>query len=82
MNIVSTPIALVTGASKRIGRAIALALAEDGFDLALHYNHSADEALSLKAEIEAMGQRADVFTADLALPLSRRHTSHWVRSTY
>ena len=68
MNIVSTPIALVTGASKRIGRAIALALAEDGFDLALHYNHSADEALSLKAEIEAMGQRADVFSADLALP--------------
>lgn len=68
MNITSTPTALVTGASKRIGRAVALALAEDGFDLALHYHRSAHEALNLKAEIGAMGRKADVFSADLAMP--------------
>jgi len=63
-----TPIALVTGSAKRLGRAMALALAEDGFDVALHYNSSTGEVESLQAEIEAMGRQAVTLAADLADP--------------
>lgn len=61
-------IALVTGASRRIGREIALALAQAGADLALHYFHSADQARQLADEIRALGHRAETFQADLADP--------------
>ena len=57
--------ALVTGAGKRLGRAMALYLAGRGHDLALHYASSADEAEALAHEIRAMGRRAEVFQADL-----------------
>lgn len=60
--------ALVTGSAKRLGRAIALALAEDGFDLALHYNRSEDDAASLAAEIESIGRCATAIAGDLAVP--------------
>lgn len=60
------PVAIVTGAAKRIGREISLALARDGFDLALHYLASAGEADSLATEIAALGRRAETFRADLA----------------
>lgn len=66
MTAARSPVALVTGSAKRLGRAMALALAEDGFDMALHYNGSADEAESLRVEIEAMGRRAVILKADLA----------------
>jgi len=63
----STPrVALVTGAARRIGRAIALGLARDGWDIAVHYRHSREEALSLVAEIAALGRRAQAFPCDLA----------------
>ncbi len=57
--------ALVTGAGKRLGRAIALYLAGRGHDLAVHYASSQAEAESLVAEIRAMGRRAECFQADL-----------------
>ena len=60
--------ALVTGSAKRLGRAIALGLAEDGFDLALHHNRSRAEAEALRADIEAMGRRAVTVPGDLARP--------------
>jgi NAD(P)-dependent dehydrogenase (short-subunit alcohol dehydrogenase family) len=60
--------ALVTGAAKRIGRAIALALAEDGYALALHHNASGAEAEKLAAAIRAQGGRAATVAADLADP--------------
>lgn len=63
-----SPVALVTGGAKRIGRAIALALAEDGFDVALHYNTSRDEAETLQSDIERMGRRAVAVAGDLAKP--------------
>ena len=58
--------ALVTGAAKRIGRAIALDLARHGWAVAVHYHHSAAEAAALVREIEAGGGRAVALPADLA----------------
>jgi NAD(P)-dependent dehydrogenase (short-subunit alcohol dehydrogenase family) len=57
--------ALITGAAKRIGRAIALALAADGYAVALHYNHSRAAAEVLAAEITATGGHAVTVAADL-----------------
>jgi NAD(P)-dependent dehydrogenase (short-subunit alcohol dehydrogenase family) len=57
--------ALVTGAGKRLGRAMALYLAQRGHDLALHYAASRDEAEAVATEIRAMGRRAATFQADL-----------------
>ena len=62
----SRPTVLVTGAARRIGRAIVLELARGGFDLALHYRRSAEEAHALAAEVRAIGVRAECFAADLA----------------
>ena len=59
--------ALVTGAAKRLGRAMALALAGQGFDIAVHYAGSAEAAESTAAEIRALGRRASVLRADLAV---------------
>jgi NAD(P)-dependent dehydrogenase (short-subunit alcohol dehydrogenase family) len=58
--------ALVTGAARRIGRAIARDLAAHGWDVAVHYHGARDEAHELVAEIEAQGRRAIALQADLA----------------
>jgi NAD(P)-dependent dehydrogenase (short-subunit alcohol dehydrogenase family) len=58
--------ALVTGAGRRIGRAIALGLAEAGWDLALHYRSSASDAADTAAAVAALGRRAVLLDADLA----------------
>jgi len=58
--------ALVTGGAKRIGKAIALSLAEAGYDIALHYNHSESEAKQLAAEITALGRACELIKADVA----------------
>jgi NAD(P)-dependent dehydrogenase (short-subunit alcohol dehydrogenase family) len=58
--------AFVTGGAKRLGRAMALALAEAGFDVAIHYGTSAAEAEATAAEIRALGRRAVTLRADLA----------------
>jgi NAD(P)-dependent dehydrogenase (short-subunit alcohol dehydrogenase family) len=57
--------ALVTGGAKRLGRATALALAEAGFDVAIHYATSAGEAAETVAAIEALGRRAIALQAEL-----------------
>lgn len=62
----SAPIALVTGAGKRLGRGIALALAQEGWDIGVHYATSATEALDTVNAIEALGRRAVALQADLA----------------
>jgi 3-oxoacyl-[acyl-carrier protein] reductase len=59
---------LVTGASREIGRAIALALADAGARVLVHYGRSAEEAESLVVGIRAKGGRADVIKADLGTP--------------
>ena len=57
--------ALVTGAGKRLGRAVALRLAAEGSDVAVHYGKSESEAQEVVREIEKMGRRAAAFSADL-----------------
>jgi NAD(P)-dependent dehydrogenase (short-subunit alcohol dehydrogenase family) len=57
--------ALVTGAGKRLGRAMALCLAGRGHDVAIHYATSQSEADQLADEIRALGRRAQTFQADL-----------------
>lgn len=57
---------MITGAAKRIGRAVALDLAGNGYDVALHCHHSRQDAEQLADEIRALGQRACVLSADLA----------------
>lgn len=59
-------VALVTGAGRRIGRAIALDLAQAGFDVALHCSASQTEAEGVAESIRAHGRRAVVLAADLA----------------
>ena len=60
-----SPLALVTGAAHRLGKAFALTLARHGFDIALHYHHSLDAALQTRAEIESVGRSVTFAQADL-----------------
>ncbi|NIZ14975.1 SDR family oxidoreductase [Phaeobacter sp. HF9A] len=63
--------ALVTGAGKRLGRVMALALAEDGYDVAVHFASSRSDAEDTVAAIRALGRQAVALQADL---LDDRHS--------
>lgn len=63
VNPLAGRVALVTGASRGIGRAIALALADAGADVALNYNRNAEAAEEVAAAIRAKGRRAAVYQA-------------------
>jgi len=58
-------VALVTGAGKRLGRVVALRLASEGADVAVHYGKSEAEAREVVGEIEKLGRRAAAFSAEL-----------------
>jgi pteridine reductase len=61
--------ALVTGAARRIGRAISLALAREGANVAVHYQSSASESEALVDEIKRLGVQAVALRADLSDPV-------------
>ena len=63
-----SPVALVTGAAHRLGKAFALTLAGAGYDILLHYHSSSDEALQTKAEIESLSRNVTLAQSDLTNP--------------
>jgi 3-oxoacyl-[acyl-carrier protein] reductase len=67
LKILAEKIALVTGASRGIGRACALALGKAGAQVLVHYARAENEADAVVAEIRLLGGRADKLAADLAL---------------
>ena len=71
----STPLrtALVTGSAVRLGREIALALAARGWNIAVHYNSSKNEANQMVRDCAALGVKAASFQADLAKPEAIPH---------
>ena len=66
MGILEGKIALVTGATRGIGRAIALRFAAEGADIAFTYRSQHEAAADLVSELEAMGVRARGFASDAA----------------
>jgi hypothetical protein len=60
----TTPVALVTGSARRLGRAIALRLASEGHDIAVHAHRIDDDARQTRDAIRALGRRCEVFEAD------------------
>jgi 3-oxoacyl-[acyl-carrier protein] reductase/pteridine reductase len=66
-------VALVTGAGKRIGRSVALALGAAGADVVVHYRSSRAEAEGVAGEIQQMGRRALAVPADVAKAAEVRH---------
>jgi pteridine reductase len=58
--------ALITGSADRIGKALALGLAECGYAIALHYNRSKETAVKTAAEIRRRGSRCETFACDLS----------------
>lgn len=75
-------VALVTGAAHRVGRVIALALAQEGADIVVHYGSSSDAARETAREIEALGRRCLLHQADMgdwaqAAALGRRALDHF-----
>ncbi len=68
----SPPLAIVTGAAHRLGRAFALALARRGYAILLHYHHSEDQAGRTAQEIRALGVPVYPLQADLSAPHADR----------
>lgn len=70
--------ALITGAGKRLGRAIARALAQDGWPVAIHYRSSEQDAQELAAQIVAAGGRACTLSADLSVAFTPEAADRWL----
>lgn len=56
---------LITGAARRVGQSMALAIAKAGGNVIIHHGHSTDEATQTKAQVQALGSQAHIIQADL-----------------
>jgi NAD(P)-dependent dehydrogenase (short-subunit alcohol dehydrogenase family) len=81
MTNLSGKTALVTGASRGIGRASALALAKAGAQVLVHYARGAEDAEAVVAEIRSAGGRAEAIAADLTAPDGPHELAKRVRAT-
>jgi len=79
MGVLSGKTALVTGGSRGIGRAAALALGRAGAQVLVHYGRAAKEAEEVAAQVRAAGGRADVVTAELSTPDGPHRLARQVR---
>src|SRR5271156_3929404 len=80
MTALSGKTALVTGASRGIGRASALSLAKAGAQVLVHYGSGVKEAEAVVAQIRHAGSRADAIAADLAAPDGPHRLARQVRA--
>jgi NAD(P)-dependent dehydrogenase (short-subunit alcohol dehydrogenase family) len=87
----TTPIVLITGSSRGLGRSMAVASARNGHDVIVTYRSRADEARAVVAEIEALGRRAVALPLDVAdsrsfdafvASLRDALQTHWQRDTF
>ncbi|MEM7262801.1 MAG: 3-ketoacyl-ACP reductase [Planctomycetota bacterium] len=78
----SRPVALVTGSSRGIGRAIAAELAAHGYDLVVNYASNRDAAAETGALVEANGGRAELAAADVADATARQSLIDATRSAF
>jgi NAD(P)-dependent dehydrogenase (short-subunit alcohol dehydrogenase family) len=62
------PAALITGGARRIGKAIVLELAQKGYDIALHYNYSLNEAQNLQKEVRSLRVECELFQTNFDNP--------------
>ena len=67
-------VALITGGARRLGREIALALANEGCDIVIHYRESRAEADALAREIRALGRQTWTVCGDFSNPYEPEHT--------
>ncbi len=78
----SAPVALVTGASRGIGRAIAIELARHGHDIAVHHVTRIDAAEETAGEVESLGRRAVIIGAEIASREARERMVATVRDEF
>lgn len=78
----SNKIALVTGASRGIGRETSLLLARAGAKVIINYNRSQEKADEVKKEIEGAGHEADIFRADVSNPEDVKALFDFIRNKY
>ena len=71
-------VALVTGGAKRVGRAVALELARAGMDVAITFQSSRSEAMSVVDEIKNMGRKSAAIRVDFSKP----HSTNWVKKKF
>jgi 3-oxoacyl-[acyl-carrier protein] reductase len=76
------PSALVTGSAKGIGRAILLALAQQGYDVAVHYRSSLSEAQAVANEAASLGVKTTLLQADVTKPDEAQHLVQQAHDTF